>query len=101
MLSGKDILARAKNGTGKTAAYLVPILQKLDPSLHEIQSLIIVPTRELALQTSNISKELSKHMGVRVMVATGGTILREDILRLQDIVHLLIGEKSTLTTGCS
>ncbi|KAI6646198.1 hypothetical protein LOD99_9405 [Oopsacas minuta] len=96
VLSGKDILARAKNGTGKTAAYLIPILQKLDPYLHDIQSLIIVPTRELALQTSNIAKELSKHMGVRVMVATGGTILREDILRLQDIVHLLIGTPGRL-----
>ena len=51
---------------------------------------MIVPTRELALQTSQICLELSKHLGVKVMVTTGGTNLAEDILRLQNEVHLII-----------
>ena len=47
--------------------------------------MVLVPTRELALQTSQISKELSKHMGVQVMVTTGGTSLRDDIMRLDRV----------------
>lgn len=49
-LTGKDILARAKNGTGKTGAYTIPCLERIDPTLPHIQALMIVPTRELALQ---------------------------------------------------
>lgn len=52
--------------------------------------MIVVPTRELALQTSQICLELSKHIGLKVMVTTGGTNLSEDILRLQSTVHLII-----------
>lgn len=89
-LSGKDILARAKNGTGKTGAYSIPILEMVDPSKDYIQALVIVPTRELALQTSQICIELAKHMDVKVMVTTGGTILRDDILRIYQKVHVII-----------
>ena len=52
--------------------------------------MIVVPTRELALQTSQIAIELSKHMGVRVMVTTGGTNLKEDIMRIYEKVHLVV-----------
>ncbi len=52
--------------------------------------MIIVPTRELALQTSQIAIELSKHLGVRVMVTTGGTNLKDDIMRMLDNVHLVV-----------
>lgn len=81
-LSGKDVLARAKNGTGKTGAYCIPVLEQIDPSKDYIQALIMVPTRELALQTSQICIELAKHLDIRVMVTTGGTILKDDILRI-------------------
>jgi ATP-dependent RNA helicase DDX6/DHH1 len=89
-LTGRDILARAKNGTGKTGAYVIPILERIDTSKDKIQALIIVPTRELALQTSQICIEISKHMGCKVMATTGGTNLKEDIMRLQQQVHLVI-----------
>jgi len=89
-LTGRDILARAKNGTGKTGAYVIPILERIDVSKDKIQALIIVPTRELALQTSQICIELSKHMGCKVMATTGGTNLKEDIMRLQQQVHVVI-----------
>jgi ATP-dependent RNA helicase DDX6/DHH1 len=49
-----------------------------------------VPTRELALQTSQVCKELGKHMNVQVMVTTGGTSLKEDIMRLYNTVHILV-----------
>jgi len=89
-LTGRDVIARAKNGTGKTGAYTIPIIERIDPTKNMIQAIVLVPTRELALQTSAICMELSKHLQLRVMVTTGGTSLREDITRLQDIVHIVI-----------
>ncbi|KAJ6235908.1 atp-dependent RNA helicase ddx6-related [Anaeramoeba flamelloides] len=89
-LAGKDILARAKNGTGKTASYLIPILEKIDPKKKHIQALVLVPIRELAMQTSQICKKLSKHMGINVIITTGGTRLNEDIMRLEETVHVVI-----------
>ncbi|XP_017491194.1 PREDICTED: putative ATP-dependent RNA helicase me31b, partial [Rhagoletis zephyria] len=89
-LLGNDVLARAKNGTGKTGAYTIPMLEKIDVNNNAIQALVVVPTRELAMQTSNICMELSRHMGVRVMVTTGGTNLKDDIMRIYDNVHVVI-----------
>eukprot|EP00158_Paraphelidium_tribonemae_P007891 Partr_v1_DN28388_c1_g1_i2_m79102 putative ATPdependent RNA helicase len=97
-LAGRDILARAKNGTGKTAAFTIPVLEKIDTSLPYIQglltfavlrhdliddlALILVPTRELALQTAQVCKNLGKHLNAQVMTTTGGTSLKDDIIRL-------------------
>ncbi|KAJ9549887.1 hypothetical protein OSB04_022430 [Centaurea solstitialis] len=90
-LTGSDILARAKNGTGKTAAFCIPALEKIDTDNNKIQVVILVPTRELALQTSQVCKELGKHLQIQVMVTTGGTSLKDDIMRLYQPVHLLVG----------
>jgi len=91
-LAGRDVLARAKNGTGKTGAFLIPILERLDTKKNAIQALVLVPTRELALQTAAVAKALGKRLdGLQVMTTTGGTSLRDDILRLEQIVHILIG----------
>ncbi|KQJ97355.1 DEAD-box ATP-dependent RNA helicase 12 [Brachypodium distachyon] len=90
-LTGSDILARAKNGTGKTAAFCIPALEKIDPEKNAIQVVILVPTRELALQTSQVCKELGKYLNIEVMVSTGGTSLKDDIMRLYQPVHLLAG----------
>lgn len=89
-LAGRDILARAKNGTGKTAAFIIPCLEKIDVSKNHLQVLVLVPTRELALQTSQVTKELGKHLKVEVMVTTGGTSLKDDIMRLYNPVHMLV-----------
>uniref|UniRef100_A0A674B6W9 RNA helicase n=1 Tax=Salmo trutta TaxID=8032 RepID=A0A674B6W9_SALTR len=90
-LSGRDILARAKNGTGKSGAYLIPLLERIDLKKDHIQAMVMVPTRELALQVSQISIQVSKHMGgVKVMATTGGTNLRDDIMRLDETVHVVI-----------
>jgi len=90
-LSGRDILARAKNGTGKTAAFVIPTLERINPKSDKIQALLLVPTRELALQTSQVCKTLGKHLGINVMVTTGGTGLRDDIIRLNDPIHIVVG----------
>mmetsp|Transcript_53035 Transcript_53035/g.60774 ORF Transcript_53035/g.60774 Transcript_53035/m.60774 type:complete len:426 (+) Transcript_53035:265-1542(+) len=90
-LAGKNILARAKNGTGKTGAFLIPALEKLDPTNAVIQALVLVPTRELALQHSSLVKDLGKYLDIQCMVSTGGTSLRDDIIRLYKPVHILVG----------
>lgn len=90
-LTGRDILARAKNGTGKTAAFIIPTLERVNSKSNKIQALILVPTRELALQTSQVCKTLGKHLGINVMVTTGGTDLKDDIIRMNEAVHIVVG----------
>lgn len=91
ILQNRNVLARAKNGTGKTAAFIIPCLEKTDVKQNYIQVLILIPTRELALQTSAVVRELGKHMGVECMVSTGGTSLKDDIMRLYNPVQILVG----------
>jgi len=89
-LCGMDVLARAKNGTGKTGSYCIPVIQNIDPAKVQVQALIIVPTRELAMQTSLICTNLAKYLNVNVMLSTGGTNLKEDVLRVYQGVHLIV-----------
>ncbi|CAG5889873.1 unnamed protein product [Menidia menidia] len=80
-----------QNGTGKSGAYLIPLLERIDLKKDHIQAIVMVPTRELALQVSQISIQISKHLGgVKVMATTGGTNLRDDIMRLDETVHVVI-----------
>ncbi|CAF4344544.1 unnamed protein product, partial [Rotaria sp. Silwood2] len=72
------------------------IVERIDPNKNAIQAIILVPTRELALQTSAICMELSKHIHLRVMVTTGGSSVREDIARLQEVVHIIIATPGRL-----
>ena len=90
-LAGASVIARAKNGTGKSGAYIIPILQSINIEVPKIQAVILVPTRELALQTSASVKQIGKHLGLESMIATGGTIVKEDILRLFKPVHVIVG----------
>lgn len=89
-LLGQHILARAKNGTGKTASFAIPVLEKVDGSLLYTQALVLVPTRELALQTSAVLKKLGKHLKLNIIVSTGGTSLEDDIIRLMKPVHIIV-----------
>jgi ATP-dependent RNA helicase DDX6/DHH1 len=91
VLAGRNILARAKNGTGKTAAFVIPALERTDTSINKIQALLLVPTRELALQTADVCKKLGKHMNVEVMATYGGNNLKDDVVRLYRTVHILVG----------
>lgn len=96
-LQRKNIIARAKNGTGKTGSFVIPILQLINTNLKlpdSIQALILVPTRELALQISSTVKEIGKYINIQCMVSTGGTELKEDIQRLRNKstpVHVVVG----------
>ena len=77
--------------SGKTASFCIPVLEKVDVSIPRTQALILVPTRELALQTSSVLKKLGKHLaGLTVIVSTGGTDLKEDIIRLMKPCHVIV-----------
>jgi len=65
-------------------------LEKIDPTKNEIQALLLVPTRELALQTAQVAKELGKYLGIDVVVTTGGTSLKDDIMRFHGNVHVVV-----------
>jgi len=99
-LMGRHILARAKNGTGKTASFVIPTIEKIDAESERVQALILVPTRELALQTSAVVKKMSKHLPVNTIVTTGGTVLKDDIIRLKRVVHIIVATPGRILDLC-
>ncbi|KAL6121897.1 hypothetical protein NUSPORA_01129 [Nucleospora cyclopteri] len=89
-LNRRNLMVRAKNGTGKTASFMIPILSKIDPLQNKLQAIVLVPIRELALQISkNFRLIASKE--IKSMPLIGGTNLTDDILRFNNGVHILIG----------
>ena len=72
LLEGKDLVAQAQTGTGKTAAFGIPIVEKVNPKSGKIEALILVPTRELAIQVAREIKDLGKYRGVKVLALYGG-----------------------------
>ena len=92
MISGRDIIAQAQSGTGKTGSFTVGSLQRVDPSFKATQVLILSPTRELADQTFQICEQMSKKMNIRVKLLIGGTSTDDDIKDLKgDVPHLVVG----------
>ena len=88
---GRDILAQAQSGTGKTGTFTIGSLCRVDPSLRKVQVLVLAPVRELAQQIESVAKALSQHMNISVYSATGGTPLREDIRAIEKGCQYLIG----------
>ena len=79
MKDGRDVLAQAQSGTGKTGTFVIGGLSRLDMSRNEVQMVVISPTRELAEQTANVSREIGRYMGIRVHTATGGPPVSVDL----------------------
>jgi ATP-dependent RNA helicase DeaD len=96
MLEGKDVLGQAQTGTGKTAAFALPILHKLDPREKKIQALVLAPTRELAIQVAGAMFEYGKHLGVRVLAVYGGQSYNRQITRLSKGVDIVVGTPGRL-----
>jgi len=91
MLLGRDVIAQAQSGTGKTATFAVGILQQIDPAVQECQALVLAPTRELAQQIVKVIVALGDFMSVRTHACVGGTAVRDDIRTLQNGVHVVVG----------
>jgi len=88
---GKDVIAQAQSGTGKTATYAVGILNQIDDKRRETQALILVPTIPLAKQVGSVVKCLSVHTDVTSAVCVGGTNMSESIKELKQGVHVVTG----------
>ncbi len=89
-LAGKDVIGQAKTGTGKTAAFGLPILHLADPNV-PMQALILVPTRELAAQVSAEISELGKHTPIRATCIIGGESMRQQVKSVKGGGHVLVG----------
>ena len=91
LLKGMDVIGQAQTGTGKTAAFGVPLVMKMDPSEERVQGLVIAPTRELAEQVSRMIHRFARYTGVKVCVVYGGENINKQITRLAEGAHVLVG----------
>jgi ATP-dependent RNA helicase DeaD len=95
-LTGKDIIGQAQTGTGKTAAFAIPILEKLDKSKKYVQAIAIAPTRELAIQVSEEINRLGKYMGINSLPIYGGQSIDRQIKALKKVPHIITGTPGRL-----
>ena len=91
LIAGRDVLGQAQTGTGKTAAFALPLLEKLDFTQRSVQGLVLVPTRELANQVAEAIFQYGKHLGARVLAIYGGSSYARQIKRLDSGVHIVVG----------
>ncbi|MES2389810.1 MAG: DEAD/DEAH box helicase [Bacteroidota bacterium] len=91
LLQGKDMIGQAQTGTGKTAAFGIPVIESIDPQNNAVQALILCPTRELALQVSEEIKKISRHKRIRVAAIYGGESIERQIKDLKYGTHIVVG----------
>jgi ATP-dependent RNA helicase DeaD len=91
LLEGKDVIGQAQTGTGKTAAFGVPMVQCLNPEIQKIQGLVLAPTRELAVQVAKNISLFAKYARLRVLAVYGGEPISKQIRELEKGVHIVVG----------
>ncbi|NLC17686.1 MAG: DEAD/DEAH box helicase [Clostridiales bacterium] len=92
ILEGKDVVGQAQTGTGKTAAFGIPLLMKIDPKDKSLQAIVLCPTRELAIQVAEELRKLAKFMhGIKVLPVYGGQEISKQIRSLKTGVQIIIG----------
>lgn len=92
LLDGKDMIGQAQTGTGKTAAFAIPMIQGVDPEIHKPQGIILCPTRELAMQAAEEIRKLAKYMqGIKVLPVYGGQDIGRQIKALSQGVQIIVG----------
>ena len=96
MLAGSDVTGQAQTGTGKTAAFAIPILQQLDPPARLPQALVVAPTRELALQVAEMTQALGQYLEVNVLAIYGGTAYSQQLAGLRNGAHIVVGTPGRL-----
>ena len=96
MLTGVDVIGQAQTGTGKTAAFALPILHNLEPGQGIPQALVLAPTRELAMQVADAVWEYGKHLKVRVLAIYGGSSYSRQITRLKKGVDIVVATPGRL-----
>jgi ATP-dependent RNA helicase DeaD len=97
VLDGKDVIAQSQTGTGKTFAFILPILEKVNANEPHIQALIVTPTRELALQITNeVKKLIEERQDIRVLAIYGGQDVDSQLKKLKNGSHIVIGTPGRL-----
>lgn len=92
LIEGKDIIGQAQTGTGKTAAFAIPMIQRIDPEVRRPQGIILCPTRELAIQAAEEIRKLTRYLhGVRVLPIYGGQDISRQIRALSQGVQIIVG----------
>jgi ATP-dependent RNA helicase DeaD len=91
LLEGKDVIGQAQTGTGKTAAFGLPIMEYVDPSVPEVQALVLTPTRELCIQVTQALRAYGSHKQVDVVAVFGGAPIRTQQAQLRAGGHVVVG----------
>lgn len=91
LLEGKDVIGQAQTGTGKTAAFGLPMVERLDPQVRKVQGLVLVPTRELAMQVAQNMIQFAKYRRLRVLPVYGGASIERQVRELQGGAQIVVG----------
>jgi ATP-dependent RNA helicase DeaD len=91
LLEGRDMIGQAQTGSGKTAAFGLPLLESIDPDEHEVQALVLTPTRELCIQVTQAIRTYGAHKGVDVVAVFGGAPIRSQQSQLKAGGHVVVG----------
>lgn len=95
-IEGHDVIGQAQTGTGKTAAFGIPMIEKIDPRKRKIQGLVVAPTRELAIQVAEELNRLAKFKGVRALAIFGGQQMDRQIRALKEGPHIVVATPGRL-----
>ena len=91
-MEGKDLIGQAQTGTGKTAAFGIPLVQMIDPEDERVQAIVLCPTRELAIQAADELRRYAKYLpGVKVLPVYGGQDIEKQIRSLRGKVSIVVG----------
>lgn len=96
IVEGRDVIGKAKTGTGKTLAYLLPMIQKIEPEKRELQMLVLAPSRELSLQIQREADRVVKNTEIRVQTIVEGIDLNRQLEKLKEKPHMVIATPGRL-----
>jgi len=90
LLGGHDVIGQAQTGTGKTAAFGLPLLQYLDPANNEVQAIVLTPTRELCIQVTQALRSYAEHLDIEIVAVFGGAPIRSQQSQLRSGAHVVV-----------
>jgi ATP-dependent RNA helicase DeaD len=91
LMEGRDVIGQAQTGSGKTAAFGLPMMEQVDPSIAEVQALVLTPTRELCIQVTQALRAYGSHKGIDVVAVFGGAPIRTQQAQLRGGGHVVVG----------
>jgi len=96
LLEGKDVIGQAQTGTGKTATFGIPMVERVNPNIKGVQGLVLAPTRELAIQVAERISRFSRYTNLKVLPVYGGEPINKQIRALERGVHIVVGTPGRL-----